>query len=83
MTKAEQFYDRYNAGDDEEVRAATLADAIDEAVAVYIDGELSDRRDDLGDALANHETVKLFFADHSALEFVPLARDGFFIGWSE
>jgi hypothetical protein len=81
MTKAESFYDRYKAAGDEEGRCETLSDAILEAVAAYIDGKPSPRRDDLMNALLNNEQLKLVFSDLSFLELVPLSREGLFVGW--
>jgi hypothetical protein len=78
MTKAESFWKRHFAGD-----ADAIVDASAEAVMVYIAGEPSPIRGDIGDALLNFESLKLIFSDLSALEFVPLARDGIFIGWCE
>ena len=78
MTKAERFYERHIDGDQE-----AIPEAIDEAVMVHIDGEPSDRRDDLGDALANDEQLKLFFSDLSLLELRPLSRGGLFVGWGQ
>jgi hypothetical protein len=75
MTKAQGLYDRYFAGDEE-----ALTDAVEEAAAVYVNGELS-TLENVGEALASHESVKLLFSDLSFLELVPLARDGLWVGF--
>jgi len=76
-SKAERFFDRYVAEDED-----ALLDAIDEAVAVYIDGKFSSRRDDLGDAIVAYGVINLQFSDCSRLEVFRLARDGVFVGCS-
>jgi hypothetical protein len=80
-SKGKGFRDRHFAGDQE-----ALPEAISEAASVFVDGKLSSRRDDLGNALVNFEVVRLVFNDLSFLELIPVGMDSLCVtcevGWT-
>ncbi len=76
MTKAETFYNRHAAQDEE-----ALVDALDAAAGIFIDGKMSGGIEEAADALANNQVVKMVFSDLSVMELVPLAGQGLAVSW--